>query len=191
MLISQVKQTYQQIPFGIKIFAKKALILFTAWMLLYYLLLQPTRVPDKWLTATTTACTVNILNSFYKTGFTSAPISLMKDNGRIFGNEIIFNNNPALFIADSCNAFDLYILYISFFVCLPITFRRAFAFSIAGISGIFVLNIMRCYALTWLELNKPSWVNFAHHYAFTLIVYSFIFTLWVVYAKKYKPANVE
>lgn len=189
MIPASVKQAYNDVPTGIKLFAKKALLLMAAWLLLYYLVLQPTRVPDSWLTSVTAKTTVKTLNGLYTPGFSSKDTYRMQGGSKNFGTMISFNNNPALFIADACNAFDLYVLFIAFLFCLPTTAKRMFSFSLIGIAGIFILNIARCYALVWLTINKPSWVDFAHHYAFTLIVYSLMFLGWISYSKKYVVNN--
>jgi len=191
MIPASIKQAYSDVPVGIRLFAKKALILLAAWLLLYYLVLRPTRVPDSWLTNVTAKTTVATLNGLYKPAFSSEDTYRMQDGEKNFGTLIAFNNSPTLFIADACNAFDLYVLFIAFLICLPTTAKRMFTFSLIGIAGIFVLNIARCFALAWLTLNKPSWVDFAHHYAFTLIVYSLMFLGWVNYAKKYTVSNRE
>jgi exosortase/archaeosortase family protein len=62
---------------------------------------------------------------------------------------------------------------------------------VAGVAGIAVLNIARCTAIGWLNLYHPQWVDFAHHYAFTLIVYAFVFLLWRVYVRTEDKKTAE
>lgn len=188
MLPASIKQAYNDVPPGIKTFAKKAAIFFAAWLVLYYGIMRPTRVPDKFLTEVTAKTTVSMVNKFYKPGFGYADVVNRPtiDNEKS-GVDILYNNGQVLFITDGCNAFDLFVLYIAFLVCVPTTIKRLISFSVIGVLTVFVLNIARCFALVYLVLNKPSYVDFAHHYAFTLIVYAFIFYGWVLYSKK---ANV-
>ncbi|HVX52208.1 MAG TPA: hypothetical protein VHB48_18760, partial [Chitinophagaceae bacterium] len=179
MVLSSIKQVYNQMPAGIKRFAKKALLLFVLWMVLYSFVMQPLRVPDKWITTTTANVTVTALNKLYKPGFSVVEAKHFVNNHFTFGSQILYGTEHTLFVADSCNAFDLCVLYISFFVCLPTTKKRMFLFSVFGIAALFLLNVARCFGLAWLSLNRPSWVDFAHHYLFTLVVYTCLFTAWV------------
>lgn len=190
-ILSLTKRTLAETPISVKRFLKKALLLFACWLLLYYLVLQPLRVPDKFLTNLTALSTAGVLNIFYEKGFTIADVEkLNSSNKQTPGTIIILNKNETLFVADACNAFDLYVLYIAFLICLPTNRSRFWSFCVVGIAGIFILNIVRCFALTWLYLNKPSYMDFAHHYVFTLIVYGCIFLGWVYYANKKQLNNV-
>lgn len=192
MFYIHIKQAFVHVPSGIRNFARKALLMLVAWFLLYYCLLQPYRVPDKWLTDVTASSTVSALNKLYKTGFTHVQNTTrqVSASGSTLSADIVSNNQVIVAIADACNAFELYVLFVCFLICLPTTFKRFLLFSMVGIASIFILNIARCFALTWLTINKPSLVDFAHHYAFTLIVYSFMFGTWVIYAKKYQLKQV-
>lgn len=159
MLPVSIKQAYSSVPAGIKVFAKKALTLLSAWLVLYYLIMQPLRVPDKWLTSLTASITVKTLNALYKPGFKIETGEQVTESYHYIGDQILYRSKPALLIADACNAVDVFVLYISFFICLPTSKRRAILFAVVGIAGIFILNIFRCFGLTWLALNKQAgWI---------------------------------
>lgn len=176
-MLLQLKENYKKIPVSVRLFAKRALLLITGWVLLYHLVLQPQRVPDRWLTNVTAGATAQVLSVLYSPATYTEGIR----------NAVIFmNDKKVLLIGDNCNAFQLYILYIGFLLCIPTSAKRTVLFILGGIAGIFILNVLRCYALTWLNLNNPGWVNFAHKYAFTFIVYLCIFYGWVWYSKKYE-----
>jgi exosortase/archaeosortase family protein len=170
-------------PLSVQLFAKRAFCLLFGWLLIYHAMLRPARLPDKWLTNTTTNVTVILLNQLYRPGFA----------GRAYaeapGTKITLYGNKVIYIADGCNALELYVLFTGFLFCLPAGAGRMAIFAAAGMAAIFVLNISRCYALTWMVLNRPGWVDFAHHYVFTLIVYACIFGMWVWYSKKHTPRH--
>ncbi len=184
MLLISLLETVKEIPSGVKLFAKRAMVLFCTWLLIYYPILQPMRLPDKWLTAITANATTVLLNNVLSGGFKVRGNSASVFSGKNKGSaEIQKNNSTVISIADSCNALKLYVIYIGFIVCMPFGFKRMTAFALGGVLAIYLLNISRCFALAWLWLNQPGWVDFAHHYVFTLLVYSCIFALWVWYGR--------
>ncbi len=190
MLPLSLKQTYNEIPASVKQFAKRALILLGAWLLMYHTVLKPHRIPDKWLTDETAKVTTFFLNSWYATGFSTQERPHLAANGdNTPWAVIMLDGKQTLGIADACNALELYVLYIGFIFCIPTGAKRTAIFALAGVAIIFFLNITRLYALTWLSLTHPSFFDFAHHYAFTFIVYGCIFGMWVLYSKKYSPKN--
>lgn len=169
MLLS-IKNQYLKIPKTVRLFLTRALLFFLAWKLLYHLMLQPGRVLDAWLTNITAKAT-------------AWAWSLFQPDSRVLTGDpmdfVVVNGTKIVGIADGCNALELYILHIGFIICFPDkSLKRRLFFAVAGIAGIVVLNILRCAAIGWLTINNPSLVDFAHHYAFTLIVYAFVFFTW-------------
>ena len=97
---------------------------------------------------------------------------------------VVMNNKQLIRIADGCNGLDLFVLNIGFLVCFPgQRLRKILLFAFAGMAGIFVLNVLRCVALTWLHIHQPQWTDIAHHYIFTAIVYGAIFWSWTLYVR--------
>lgn len=130
-----------------------------------------------------------MLNHCYKGGFgmDRDVIIPRPGNKSIQACVIISDNQYQLIVADGCNALDLFVLYTGFLWCVPAGAKRMLLFAVAGIAGIFSLNMVRLYILTILAINHSPLLHFAHHYAFTLVVYSCIFGGWMLYTKKYEP----
>lgn len=167
----------QQIPAPVKTFLLRALVLVMAWCLVYIGLLKPQRVPDRWLSNTTAAATAKALSIGY------APARFAEKDGFAC---VVMGERSVIRIGDPCNALDLMALYVAFIICLPSAVKRMLLFSVSGIAAIFVLNVLRCYSLAWITINKNEWLDFAHKYAFTAIVYCFIFYGWIVYLRSKK-----
>jgi exosortase/archaeosortase family protein len=72
---------------------------------------------------------------------------------------------------------------VGFLLCIPASAKRKLLFAAAGVSAIFLLNILRCNALAWLSIHQHQWLNFAHKYVFTALAYLSIFYGWLLYAK--------
>ena len=50
---------------------------------------------------------------------------------------------------------------------------------------IHLINAIRIVALAIIVDVNPDWLYFNHNYTFNIIVYSFVFILWYIWAKKY------
>ena len=177
--VNLVKKYWAEIPLLLKRFCIKVFLFLVIWLLSYHLYLKPHRTVDKPLTTITTATTVAFVSLFYENQELS-----WKDATDDSAANIFLDGKLALGIADGCNALELFILYASFIFCMPTNFKRAAFFIIGGIIVIFILNILRCSGMLWMSLHKKEWFDFAHHYAFKLIVYAAIFGGWVWYCRK-------
>ena len=183
MLITLVRKSQlNNVPPPVRLFAKRALLLLLSWILMYHVILKPYRIPDRWLSNSTATSTAKLLSLWY------APASFIEKDGWAC---VVINERSAIRIGDPCNGLDLIILYIGFMICMPTSKKRLLTFSILGTAAIFLLNVLRCAVLAWLSLNKHEWIDFAHKYAFTAIVYCCIFYGWVLYIKQYKTADVS
>ncbi len=189
-LFKIIEKEWKQIPMVVRQFIVRAALLLAFWFIAYTCFLKPDATVDNWLTKVTAQATTSCLNNFYKHGFTVLPQANDDDGIKASITQLIhFQDKFALLIISGCNGFDVYATFIGFLVCVPGAFYRKLQYTTLGIIIIFILNVQRCYLLVWLNLNKPEWTDFAHHYAFTTIVYAFIFSIWVSFMKKTKGSE--
>ena len=179
---------WEQVPRVVKIFLLKGLILFVAWKLLYLFIL-PERVLDAPVTNLVARGTTKTLNFFDKSAiYTTTPSTTkVEADGALYteGDMDIFKGDrKILIIADVCNGLELIVLYIGFIICMPAQLSRKLIFIIGGTALIFIINILRCAALTQIFLRYPQYMDFSHHYLFTTTIYVFIFLLWLIFSKK-------
>jgi exosortase/archaeosortase family protein len=107
-------------------------------------------------------------------------------------NLILRQSRKALFIADSCNGLEMQALYLGFILAIPGQWKRKLLFAAIGPFLIFYVNVLRCAGLVELRLFYPFHFDFAHHYLFKIIVYSFIFFLWYLFVQNLNPvARIE
>ncbi|MBS1771886.1 MAG: archaeosortase/exosortase family protein [Bacteroidetes bacterium] len=156
---------------NIKPFVIRGLLLLAGWKLLYVFILQPKGIPDNWLTTFTEDCTARFLSLFYKT--------VAQDNHTIYLDGI-----QTVIIAPQCNGLEVFVLYVGFLLCIPTTITRMLSFAIGGVLVIFALNILRTSGLAVMLYHGSFLFDFAHHYAFKLIIYAVAFAGWVLYTKK-------
>lgn len=174
-MIRNIKEQYSKIPVSLRLFVLKAVVFFVSWQLLYHFLLQPYRVPDSFLTDITGIATEKLYALFYNN------VGFHSDGYKVL---ILINGQKVVGIADPCNAFEIYILYIAFLVCYPANVKRRLRYILVGLPILFMFNIVRAAAITWLNIYKKGWVDFSHHYLFTSIMYFIVFLLWLRFTKK-------
>lgn len=178
-LITKFKTQYDSIPTVVKKVVQKGAILWLVFVICYYFILLPHGRFIQSITHITTIVTTKLLNNYFATGFYSVV-------SPPYGESIKIGQRNILFIMDSCNAFKLFVLYAGFLICAPGIIKKKLVYTLIGLPLIFVLNIARCYAVAILVLRKPEWIYIAHHYIFTIVVYSAIFLLWLSFLKEKK-----
>jgi len=172
-MFANIKARYKEFPVNVQIFLKRGVILLTGWLLLYHLILKPIDIPDRQFTFLAQYCTAQVLSLFY-------------DNVQLAAPHIFIGGRDIVIITNPCNGLELFALYLGFLLCIPASKKRFWAFAIVGTAVIFAINILRCTGLAVMSYNHSTLTDFAHHYAFKLIVYAVAFYGWVLYSKKEK-----
>jgi exosortase/archaeosortase family protein len=172
----------------IKIFFLKLIALATIWELSYNFVLKPLRIPGKFLTDTITAGVVACINLFSPA---SSHVDWVDDGPQSVAAFIKHGGRGVFYIADVCNALDLMVIYLGFIILLPGSFKRKLIFSVAGIIGLIISNIIRCTSLYWIALDHPSLFDISHHYTFTILMYLLIFSGWLLFIKGSRKNEVH
>jgi len=175
-LLKSVVTFYQELPSTVKRVLLRGLLLWFVFSVSYYYIFLPHGKMVKAFTHITSISTVWVLNNYYSEGFVmGSPTTL--------GEIIQLGKRNILYIMDTCSGFKLFVLYLGFLICAPGKVKSKLLYSFTGVILIYILNILRCCAIAILVLQKPHWTYFAHHYIFTIIVYSAIFFLWLSFLK--------
>lgn len=153
------------IPAEIKISILKACMLFVAWRIAYFFILEPADFPDKQLIDLVLHGTRRLLLLFY-------------DKVTIDADTLVINGISALTVYKQCNGLDMIVTYLAFLFCLPISRQRFLLFVIAGPCLIYVLNLLRCLLLASLFYAGFHPHSFTHHQVFDLVAYSAVFVMW-------------
>ena len=164
---------------SVAFFLLKMFAMILVWEYSYHFFLKPVRIPDKLLTDIVTIAVTKCLNIFFSSAHQATwvhdmiqPLDDISRDGKIF-----------LQIFDGCNGLDLITIYLLLIIVLPGTFKRKILFSLAGIIGITILNILRCLLLYWIYKTHPNVYDFNHHYTFTILMYLVIFYGWLLFTK--------
>ncbi len=187
--IVEIKKTWVEIPEEIQQFLKRALIIFIIWKLLYTFVLFPLNVPDKQLRNATSWGTVQLLK--WKFPQSQLCEAYKENEDKVTGevgitNTILKDDKKILGIADPCNGLELYILYIAFLLCFPSKLITLLIYSMVGFAIIYIANILRCYFIALMNMERYNLIDVAHHYVFKLIMYAVIFSLWMFYLRTNK-----
>lgn len=172
---------YKELPENVKVFLKRGILLLIGWLLFYHLLMKPANIPDRQLTEFTRYSTVKFTALFYP----NTQERMMFDSATHAMVPVIYINNvPCVQISNPCNGLELYALYLGILFCIPAPFRRFIKYAISGLIVIYIFNILRCAGLAIMAYHQSNLVDFAHHYAFKLIIYAVAFVFWAMYSKK-------
>lgn len=182
----------KDIPKPIRLFLGKALLLFIVWKIIYTFFLLDSKLLDYPLTTHVADASVLVLNNIGFSGFT-AERDVVEEDGVLVESDsgvlIVRNNEVSLFIADVCNALELFVLYIGFIICMPSSFWRKVKYIVLGVIIIDIVNILRCCGLIYINETSTEYFEFAHHYVFKIVVYGTTFLMWIVYSRKLSFKN--
>jgi len=182
ILIAKIRQISTEIPPEVKRFIVKGAMLLAGWSLLYGFLIKPYDLIDPELTRYTGATTVWFMQYLYQ----GQHLSVIYTTHAAL---LSIDNKEVLYICDPCNALDLYVLFTGFILCVPMGTKKMISYILIGMSGIFLLNVIRCLALIYLYYHHFGYTDIAHHYFFQLIVYAAIFILWERYFRSVKVSH--
>jgi len=187
-MLRQLKHNYQKIPEPVRLFLTKAILIAAVWNLVYILFLS--KYLDQYLTIHVGQSTAAILNRYSGIkGFSAVYgdyTKLSRDGILVTqpGSQIKLNNDQLMNIANSCNALQLMVLYIGFIVCIPAKQVRKLYYIPIGVVCIDIANIFRTSVLAFLKVNYAIYFDFAHHYIFTIVVYTAIILMWLLFTRK-------
>ena len=90
-----------------------------------------------------------------------------------------------LWIGDACNGITLFALFTGFMLAFPGPLKAKFWFIPLGLLFIHILNIFRIVGLSVTQFYFPDALDFNHTYTFTILVYSLVFALWLIWVNKF------
>jgi exosortase family protein XrtF len=153
-------------------------LLYTAWLLLYYLVIKTQTNWDFTLNYNI----VELAHSFFSFFGTETSIAIESDHIVLY---LDAGNYRGIWVGDECNGFKLFSIFTIFIVAFPGKIKSKLWFIPMGLVIIHFVNVLRIMALVLINNYYPAYLDFNHLYTFTIIVYAAIFVLWYIWAKKY------
>lgn len=106
-----------------------------------------------------------------------------------YKNVIIKNSyRTVIEVFEGCNSINVMIVFVSFMAAFRGKLISTVLFSLLGLVVVYSMNLLRVAMLYVIEINWPRYLYFFHKYLFTAIIYSAVFLLWFIWAKKVKRA---
>mgnify|MGYP000371191725 CR=1 FL=1 len=158
-------------------FLVSAAVLYTVWLLIYYLFIKKYTTWDFALNYTIVEAAQFFFDLFgvqTRIDIESDHVILLLDAG----------NYRGIWVGDECNGFKLFSIFTIFIMAFPGQIKRKLWYIPMGLVIIHLANILRIMALVMINNYYPRYLDFNHLYTFTIFVYSIIFLLWYIWAKQ-------
>jgi len=155
-----------------------AIILYVVWYIIYEAWLHPSGIWDRIIINNLVVLSNGILSII---GYDTLPIGDPDSTIRIAG----IDGTSGVWIGDPCNGFSLFALFLIFMITYPGPWKQKLWYIPMGLVIIHLINAIRIAALAIIVDVNIDWLYFNHNYTFNIIVYSTVFILWFIWAKKY------
>lgn len=156
-------------------FITKAVLLYIIWFVILDSFVSQDGIVNVWLNKRVATDASYILDLFGLNGGT---------NPGIHQTKVMINGVSMVGIGNPCNGLELFALFAGFIICFPGNVKTKLWFIPIGIIIIHFVNVLRAVALAFIQFKAPEYLDFNHHYTFTVIVYSIIFLLWMAWVNR-------
>jgi exosortase family protein XrtF len=99
------------------------------------------------------------------------------------------NNVNYITVSEGCNGVSVMITFFASILSFKGTAKSKVLFLSIGLFGVFLLNILRVSTLFYVALNHHEWFSFFHEYAFTALIYTLVFLLFIFWVNTYGGSN--
>ncbi len=159
-------------------FLLSVVMVFLGWIIISHLFLQDGNPVDDFLRISEANWVIRLLGLvgyevYVEVGGLTKTVLFLDGGERLIG------------IEDSCNGLVLLVVFVGFVLSFPSRWIDRLKFIPVGVLFIYVMNVVRIFALALIQIHYPQYLDFNHHYTFTILVYLDIFLLWMAYVKKY------
>ena len=165
-------------------FVATASLLYALWEALYELWLHPQRSLELLVVDNLVLLCSGILKLL---GYQLITAPVLNENIRTIG----IDGTYGLFIADSCAGITLFALFAGFIIAYPGPIIKKLIFIPLGLITIHLINVLRIAGLCIITFHAPEYLDFNHHYTFTIIVYTYVFLLWVLWVNIVKNSKSQ
>ena len=99
------------------------------------------------------------------------------------GNTIYLTNSTWLVVTE-CTAIFIMLVYACFITVYPASWKAKGIALVAGIPFIFGANILRLYAMAWIDYLKPQYSEFFHNYMWQVVFIVMVVFMWLLWIDK-------
>ncbi len=178
MLQKYIKDQRQR---AIALFIIKAVLLYLIWFISYDFFIAPAGKVDAALNFRVATDAGKILDLLGYDGSTQPGIRQ---------TIVCIKDETMVGVGNPCNGLELFVLFAGFIICFPGVWKNKWWYILAGCILIHFVNVLRTVALALIQYKSPEYLDFNHHYTFTIVVYSIIFLLWIFWTNRYSNLNL-
>jgi exosortase family protein XrtF len=102
-----------------------------------------------------------------------------------------YNKVNYITVSEGCNGVSVMITFFASIISFKGAIKSKIQFLTVGLLGVFLLNVMRVSTLFYVALNHHEWFSFFHEYAFTALIYSLVFLLFIFWVNKFGISNFK
>jgi exosortase family protein XrtF len=107
------------------------------------------------------------------------------------GAQLFVDGQQSVYIDHSCNAFNILKAFLALVWATSFRNKHLVWFLPIGVLSIFLVNIVRVWALAFVYKNAPEMLDINHKYVFTIVVYGWIFLLFLMWVNVFVKPNME
>jgi exosortase family protein XrtF len=100
-----------------------------------------------------------------------------------------YNKVNYITVSEGCNGVSVMITFFASILSFRGAAKSKVLFLSIGLLGVFLLNVLRVSSLFYVALNHHQWFSFLHEYAFTALIYTLVFLLFIFWINKYCASN--
>jgi len=100
-----------------------------------------------------------------------------------------YNKVNYITVSEGCNGVSVMITFFASILSFKGAVKSKILFLTIGLLGVFLLNVIRVSTLFYVALNHRQWFSFLHEYAFTALIYTLMFLLFIFWVNKYGALN--
>ncbi|MFN5621841.1 MAG: exosortase X [Flavobacteriales bacterium] len=154
-------------------------LLYIGWLLLYEFYLHPHTGFDAVIIRSLVVSTEVVLQTagYSLSDYNNIPHAAQQHVG--------IEGSGGLTVGAPCDGVVLYVLFICFIAAFPGPLKHKAWYLPLGTLSVFAVNVLRIASLAVIVYVNPEWLAFNHDYTFTLLVYSYVFALWMLWVKKF------
>lgn len=105
-------------------------------------------------------------------------------------NVLRYSNDVAVRIVWSCTGLKQAYIFFCIIAFYKGSFLKKLWYIPAGLTIVYLFNIFRISAITFLIENHPDWFYFLHVHFFKYLFYAVIFGMWVFWEERIRKKNV-
>lgn len=96
----------------------------------------------------------------------------------------IYLTNSTWLVTTECTAIFIMLIYASFITVYPASNKAKGSALLTGIPFIFGANVLRLYAMAWIDYLNPQYSEFFHNYMWQVVFILMVVFMWIVWIDK-------